>query len=205
MLKKNFELLQGWFHENHIVLNHGKCHYLIINKDITNESIELGKKTLHAEAEQKLLGIITDKDLNFQSHTRSIIKTTNQKLSDLIRVAPLMTDFNKKVIFNSFIKGQFNYCPLLWMFSTRAVNHKINRLHERRPRALLNDGTSTFNDMLSKSNDTTIHVKNIQKLMIEFYKYHLYGLSAPIMKEVFTKRLLKYNLRNCRATLFAKS
>ena len=36
--------------------------------------------------------------------------------------------------------------------------------------------------------------------MIEFYKY-LYGLSAPIMKEVFTKRILKYNLRNCRENL----
>ena len=36
--------------------------------------------------------------------------------------------------------------------------------------------------------------------MIEFYKY-LYSLSAPIMKEVFTRRLLKYNLRNCRVTL----
>ena len=36
--------------------------------------------------------------------------------------------------------------------------------------------------------------------MIEFYIY-LYGLWAPATKEVFTKRLLKYNLRNCRATL----
>ena len=75
------------------------------------------------------------------------------------------------------------------MLSTRAVSHKINRLHERALRALLNDETSIFNDMLSKSNNTTVHVKNIQKLMIEFYKY-LYGLLAPIMKEVFTKRLL---------------
>ena len=86
------------------------------------------------------------------------------------------------------------------MFSTRKVNDKICRLHERGLRALLNDETWTFNDMLSKSNDTTIHVKNIQKLMIEFYKY-LYGLSTPIMKEGFTKRILKYNLRNCRETL----
>ena len=77
------------------------------------------------------------------------------------------------------------------MSSTRAV---------RGFRALLNDEILTFKDMLSKSNDNTIHVKNIQKLMIEFHKY-LYGLSAPIMKEVFTKRLLKYSLRNCRATL----
>ena len=137
-----------WFYENHMVLNPGKCHYLIINKDITNESIELGKKTLHVQAGQKLLGIIIDKDLNFQSHTRLIIKTVNQKFSALIRVAPVMTDFSEKVIFNSFFKGQFNYCPLLWMFSTRTVNHKINRLHERGLRALLNDETSTFNDML---------------------------------------------------------
>ena len=33
-------------------------------------------------------------------------------------------------------------------------------------RALLNDKTLTFNDMLSKSNNTTIHVKNIQKLKV---------------------------------------
>ena len=54
--------------------------------------------------------------------------------------------------------------------------------------------------MLSKSNDTTIDVKNIQKLMTKFYEY-LYGLSAIIMKEVFTKSILKYNLQNCRQTL----
>ena len=37
--------------------------------------------------------------------------------------------------------------------------------------------------------------------MIELYKY-LYGLSANIMKKFFTKRILKYNLWNCRVTLF---
>ena len=78
------------------------------------------------------------------------------------------------------------------MFSARAVNRKINRLDERGLRTLLNDETSTFDGMLSKRNDTTIPVKNIQKLMIEFYKY-LYGLSVPIIKELFTKRFLEYN------------
>ena len=53
--------------------------------------------------------------------------------------------------------------------------------------------------MLSKSNDTTINVKNNQKLMIEFYKY-LYGLSTSIMKKMFTKKILKYHLP-CRVTI----
>ena len=55
---------------------------------------------------------------------------------------------------------------------------------------LLNDETSTFIDMLTKSNDATINVKSNQKLMIEFCNC-LYSLFAPIMKEV------KCNQKNC--------
>ena len=42
-----------------------------MNKHFTNGSVELGKKTLHAETEQELFSIIKVKDLNFQSHTKS--------------------------------------------------------------------------------------------------------------------------------------
>ena len=45
------------------------------------------------------------------------------------------------------------------MISTAAVNHNINIIKERGLRALLGNKISTFDDMLSKSNDTAIHVK----------------------------------------------
>ena len=51
------------FFENHKVLNPEKWHYLITNKDIANESINLGNKILHAKVEQKLIGLIIDIDL----------------------------------------------------------------------------------------------------------------------------------------------
>ena len=92
-----------------MVLNPGNCHYLVINKDITNESIELGVEILHAEAEQRLLGIKIYTNLNFKSHKKSIIKPANQKLSVLIKVVPFLTDFNEEVIFNSFIKACVRY------------------------------------------------------------------------------------------------
>ena len=41
------------------IRNPKECHYLIINKEIANEYIELGKKNLHAEVKQKLFGIIS--------------------------------------------------------------------------------------------------------------------------------------------------
>ena len=74
IVKKNFKLVQLQFYKNCMVLNPEKCHYLIRNKNTASKSIKLGKKALHAEAEQKLLGKIIDEDLKFQNHTKSIIK-----------------------------------------------------------------------------------------------------------------------------------
>ena len=57
--------------------------------------------------------------------------------------------------------------------------------------------------MLSNSNDTTIHVKKYSKnSKMECDKY-LCGISAFKMKEVFTNRIFKYNLRSCRVTLLS--
>ena len=78
----------------------------LINRYIANQSIEFDK-ILYVEAEQKLFTVRIDKDLNFQNYTKSIIKTSNQKLSAFFRVSPFITDF-KDVTFNSFIKGRFN-------------------------------------------------------------------------------------------------
>ena len=69
-----------------MILNLRKWQYLKLNKDISNECIELDKKALHAEVDQNLLDIMKNEDLNLQSHANLILKTANQKLSALIRV-----------------------------------------------------------------------------------------------------------------------
>ena len=101
IVKKKFKLIEVQFYKNCMVQNPWKFHYLIATKDTANESIKLAKKTLHVGAEQKLLGKITDKDLKFQNHTKSILKKGNQKLIALIRVVPIITGLNNKVLFNS--------------------------------------------------------------------------------------------------------
>ena len=68
-----------------MILNLRKWQYLKLNKDISNECIELDKKALHAEVDQNL-DIMKNEDLNLQSHANLILKTANQKLSALIRV-----------------------------------------------------------------------------------------------------------------------
>ena len=71
----------------------------------------------------------------------------------------------------AFIESQFNYCPLIWMLHSRALNNKINRIHERALKIVYFDYNSFFNEFLDKDVSLTIHQRNVQSLATENYKY----------------------------------
>ena len=90
------------------------------------------------------------------------------------------------MIMKAFIESQFGYCPLVWMFHSRSLNNKINRIHKRLLRITYNDKSSSFQNLLEKDNSVTIHDKNIKILATETYKF-LQGLSLPRMNEILWK------------------
>ena len=99
---------------------------------------------------------------------------------------------------NAFFNSQFSYCPLIWMFHSRLINNKINRLHERCRRIVYSDNQSTFEELLEKDN-VSVHQRNLQFLATELYKV-LNGLSPDLMKDVFPLNDDSgYSTRNKRA------
>ena len=71
--------------------------------------------------------MIHDK-LTFTSHLGKIIKKANQKLHALSRVKCYMGFEQNKLIMQSFIKSQFSYCLLIWMFYSRSFINKLNNI-----------------------------------------------------------------------------
>ena len=102
----------------------------------------------------------------------------------------------RHILMNAFFKSQFKYCTIIWMFHSRCLNNKINRLHERCLRMIYNDKISNFEELLNKDNSVSIHHSNIHALAIEMYKV-ANDMSPEIMNEVFKLRnTLRYNLRH---------
>ena len=73
----------------------------------------------------------------------------------------------------AFITSQFSYCPLVWMFHSRTLNNRINKIHERALR-LGHRKLRIWSHLLRKSlmenfifcavlfgNDLTKHVKDL--------------------------------------------
>ena len=97
----------------------------------------------------------------------------------------------------TFIESQFNYCPLVWMFHSRILNDKINKLHERALRLVYKNDNLTFQQLLEKDNSMTIHDRNLQKLATEMYKAEQ-KLSPSPVQQLFKKRDDIHNLRQER-------
>ena len=97
---------------------------------------------------------------------------------------------------NSFILSKFGYCPLVWMFHSRELNTRINKIHHRSLRIVYQDTLSSFEELLLRDQSFTIHERNIQTLGIELYKV-AWGISPPIMRLVFpTKADVRYPWEN---------
>ena len=64
--------MHKWLHENDMVLNPGKCHD---NKTILNE---VERKTRN---EEKLPGVLSDKNLSFDIHIKYMCRKANQKIN----------------------------------------------------------------------------------------------------------------------------
>ena len=90
-------------------------------------------------------------------HVTKMCKKTSNKIHAFGRVAKYMGSKKIKLIMQTFIENEFNYCPLIWMMHNRTLYNKINKLHERALRIALDDDISSYSDLLVKSQSYTIH------------------------------------------------
>ena len=171
-------------HKCHSLLSENTKHVACINH------IQTKNNTL-----EKLFGVTIDSDLKFDIHVNNLCKKAAQKLNALARTSGYMDSSKKRTIMKAFITSHFSYCPLVWMFHSRELNNKINRIHERSLRLVYSDKTSTFQELLDKSKSVSVHHKNIHVLAKEIYKT-VNGVAPTIMNSIFETKDIEYNLRN---------
>ena len=100
----------------------------------------------------------------------------------------------------AFIESQFNYCPLIWMFHSKTMNNKINRIHERALGLVYSDHVSSFDELLEKDRSFSIHHRNRPAIKLDKF---FHRLSPSVMKNVsHFNTNIPYNLRS-RSELYS--
>ena len=106
-----------------------KCH-LILSSSEEDAAIQIEQSRIKCLKVKKPIGIHIDYKLEFNTHVDTICKKAHRKLTALSLITNYMELPKRRILMNAFLKSQFNYCPIIWMFYSRSLNNKISRLHE---------------------------------------------------------------------------
>ena len=133
--------------------------------------------------------------LTLEEHISSICNKLGKKINVLSHLVNYMALDKRYMVMKAFIESQFNYCPLIWMFHSRTLKNKINRLHEKPLRIVYPGYKSSSCELLEKDRSFLILYKNIQSLAIKIYKI-LHNLLPCFLNNVFrVNQTVSYDLR----------
>ena len=113
--------------------------------DLTNIPLTIDNQTIKSVPSVELLEIYLYDKLNFNLHISSICRQAANQLNALIRLKRYL-GFNVKTVLIS----NFNYCSLVWIFSTAKPLNKIKSLHKRALRFLYDDYSIPYEGLLVK-------------------------------------------------------
>ena len=118
----------SWLENNEMIANPEKFHAILLRKNQTNtsgEPININGKMIKSEETVKLLGVTLDYRLDFDPHISNICKKAATQLNVLKRLKAFIGFREKQILLQSFVYSNFNYCPLVWYFSSTKSLQRI--------------------------------------------------------------------------------
>ena len=138
-----------WFDENHLIANPEKFHLMFLLPDKTdqamNEQLLIDNRTLDSEPSITLLGMEIDNSLTFNTH---IGNQAASQLNVLKHLSRFMGYNERRIIMQSFILSNFDYCALIWHFRSKSNTAKIEKIQERALRLVFDDYISDYSTLL---------------------------------------------------------
>ena len=130
-----------WMKDNDMIADQNKFKAIVLTKTDHNTAgirLEFSGKTILCSNEIDLLGVTIDTN----SHITKICRKASKQLNTWKRLGFYISLDTRKILANSFIISNFNYCPLVWYFSRAKQLQKIEKIQDRILRFLHDDYVS---------------------------------------------------------------
>ena len=153
--------------------------------------LEFSGKTILSSNEIDLLGLTIDTN----SHITKICRKASREFNAWKHLGFYISLDTRKILANSFIISNFNYCPLIWYFSRAKQLQKIEKIQERILRFLHYDYVSGYLKLLKASVSVSMKVRRMRYLCVEVYKT-LNDLNPGYMKDIFQVQQSAYSTKD---------
>ena len=161
-----------WFTDNGMQANPSKFQFMVISPDDDcAQSLVLNENTvLVSEKHVQVLGVIIDSKLIFSLHVSAMCKKAARQLNALARISNYLDESARRIIYNSFVSSNFNYCPLVWHFCGVTNGNEIEKIQERCLWIIYKDYESSYDRLLDRANTTKLAISRLRILILEVFK-----------------------------------
>ena len=128
------------------------------------QRLKINNTIIESNTSVKLLGVEIDNNLNFNDHISSLCKSASNKLNAISRMHKYIGKKEKQTLINTFVYSNFNYCPLVWHFSSSKSLKKIERIQERCLRIIHDNYSDNYMNLLKSTNTPSMEVKRLRTL-----------------------------------------
>ena len=182
VLQSGSEIVIDWFKNNKMIVDPDK-----LQVTTQNQRIVVDNQNIKVVSSADFLGIQINNKLNFNVHISNICRSAANQLNALIRLKRFLGFKEKRILINSYFIANFNYYPLVWMFSSASSLKKIEKLQKRALRFLFNDYKISYEELLLKLGRVTMNVNRLRIMCIEIYKT-INNLNPEFMRDLFSLR-----------------
>lgn len=140
LMNDDLKRIFSWLNTNKLMLNVDKTKWMILHKkkiDVTNLTLKINKKEIERVSKIKYLGVILNDKLNLNDQIEKCIAKAAQKVNMLKRMSNKLTFDTKKIIYNTVIQPNFDYCSTLYLNTTKDQIINMQKIQNRGMRIIL--------------------------------------------------------------------
>ena len=132
------------------------------------------------------------------SWTISSISTSRQKVAKQLNVLQRISKFlsveTRLLLFKSFIRSSFCYCPVVWHFCSKTNTEKLEKLQYRGLKIAFDSYESSYEELLSRANLPTLHLGRLRTIALETFKC-INNIAPPYIRNLVNIKQSTYSLR----------
>jgi hypothetical protein len=196
-LKDDAMNLMDWFRTNGMMANVGKFQSMLLGAGDTKVSLNLDDHEITNEYRVDVLGIIIDYKLKFDLHLSAICRSAARQVNALRKLSSCLDEETRMIIYTSFIKSNFNYCPVVWHFCGITSSRKLENIQKRALRFVYNDYISSYDQLLQKANMNTLYLCRLRSIAIETFKI-MNNIGPNYLSDLLEEKSHEHDMRSKR-------
>ena len=198
-LQEDLKKLDRWAEKWKLRFHPGKCKILSIGKRNRGDSrYELGDKELKHSEEEKDIGIVIDKKLDFREHMNLKIKKANGIVGIIWRIFTTLYGKHMIKLFNTMARPHLEYCNSVWKPHKKGDMESLEKVLNRATKLVPKLKDLTPVERLRRLKTPCLALRRLRGDMIETFKM-LQGYYDPNVEKVLeldeNRRTRGHNLR----------